>query len=248
MTLYLSKIEVDFPTARRLALRDDYCWHKALWQAFPKQPDKQRDFLTRVDRADRGFRAWLLSAEPPQPPDWGHWQAKEVAESFLSHHRYLFSLRANPTVKRVVRLPDGSRKKNGRREPILKVAELKSWLERQGREQGGFILDESKETGQPLVITKEPGHRLTIQEVCPSGREGSLANPQPNVRLNSVLFEGILVVTDREVFRKVFYGRTDPRCPDRIIRGIGSAKGFGFGLPVIVPRDREATDDRHANA
>src|SRR6266567_3420853 len=118
MTLYLSKIEVDFRTARRLELWDDYRWHKALWQAFPNQPDKRRDYLTRVDRPPEGFRAWLLSAEPPKPPAWGRWEFKPVANSFLSHHRYLFSLRANPTVKRVVRVADGSRKKNGRREPI----------------------------------------------------------------------------------------------------------------------------------
>jgi len=246
MTLYLSKIEVDFRTARRLELWDDYNWHKALWQAFPNQPDKRRDFLTRVDRQPEGeaFRAWLLSPEPPQPPAWGRWQFKPVADSFLSHHRYFFSLRANPTKKivdpakpKVIR-PDGKihRNKNAMRVPLLQHEELRDWLERKGREQGGFALDESEVTGQPLVVTKEPRHRLRIEEVRGPGGAGPLVNTQPDVRLHSVLFEGVLVVTDREKFKGLFYGRTDPRSPGHIIRGIGSAKGFGFGLLVLDPR------------
>jgi CRISPR system Cascade subunit CasE len=244
MTLYLSEIEVDFPTARRLALWDDYRWHQAVWQAFPNRPDKSREFLTRVDRAPSSFRAWLLSPEPPQPPSWGHWQFKPVADSFLSHNRYVFSLRASPTRKKPSKEIDERRQregkrlpyKNSKRVPILEVdgpSGLRTWFEGKGRDHG-FTLDETKETGAPLSITKEPRHRLWIEEVR-NGNGALQRNPNPSIWIHSVLFEGVLVVTNREAFRQVFYGRTDPRSPDLIIRGIGSAKGFGFGLLVITP-------------
>jgi CRISPR system Cascade subunit CasE len=167
----------------------------------------------------------------PQPPTWGHWQYKRVADSFLSHVRYLFSLRANPTKKivdpnrpKVIR-PDGSidRNKNAKRIPLLRLEELRAWIQRKGREQGGFVLDESQETGQPLVITKEPRHRLRIEGSGVAGG-GNQLNRYQGVCLNSVLFEGVLVVTDHARFTETF------------LHGVGSAKGFGFGMLVLDPR------------
>ena len=89
---------------------------------------------------------------------------------------------------------------------------------------------------ETVIVTKEPRHRLKIEEVRAPGGAGPLVNPQPDVRLHSVLFEGVLVVTDRERFKGLFYGRTDLRSGGHIIRGIGSAKGFGFGMLVVDPR------------
>ncbi len=238
MNLFLSRIEVDYRTARELELCDDYRWHQALWQAFPNQPDSKRDFLTRVDRLPRLFRAWLLSPSVPAVPTWGRWEVKQVADSFLDHYRYLFSLRANPTKKLPKeRNAEGGYKGQGQssRAPILEVEKLRSWLLRQG-EKNGFALDESGDTGQPLTITKEPRRRLGIEQVSSAGGGAKIPNPKPDVRLHSVLFEGVLVVTNQEKFRQVWTGRENPDQPAKPLRGIGSAKGFGFGLLLVDPR------------
>lgn len=249
MNLFLSRIEVDYRTARELKLWDDYRWHQALWQAFPNQPDSKRDFLSRVDHLPGArlegdfracFRAWLLSPTAPEVRPWGRWEVKNVPDSFLDHRRYLFSLRANPTKK----LPKernalGGYKGQGQshRAPIVEVEKLRAWLLRQA-EKNGFALDESAETGQPLAITKEPRRRLAIEEIPSAGGGPRIPNPQPDVRLHSVLFEGVLIVTNREQFRKVWAGRPNlnPNQQGRLVRGVGSAKGFGFGLLLLDPR------------
>jgi hypothetical protein len=53
--LYLTQAFVDYESARKCRLSDSYSWHKAVWDAFPGQPDRNRDFLTRLDRQKQGF-------------------------------------------------------------------------------------------------------------------------------------------------------------------------------------------------
>ena len=103
--------------ARALVARltDAYAWHQAFWRSLPGETDARREFLSRLDVKDDLLEALLLSPEPPTAEHWGVWETNEVGASFLEHDRYYFSLRANPTVKRVVREEDGSRRKNGRR-------------------------------------------------------------------------------------------------------------------------------------
>ena len=50
-------------------------------------------------------------------------------------------------------------------------------------------------------------------------------------RLRSVLFEGLLQVTDPDAFRQT------------LIRGIGSGKSFGFGLLSIAPANTAGSDE-----
>ncbi|MGR3219373.1 MAG: type I-E CRISPR-associated protein Cas6/Cse3/CasE, partial [Candidatus Anammoxibacter sp.] len=121
---YLSKIIIDRKDAIKRRFIDSYAWHKALWDAFPGQDGKDREYLSRVDSLDNCFQVLLLSDRRPTLPNWGQWQIKEVADSFLNHSIYRFELRANPTVKRVVRNDDGNRKKNGSRTSICDHDEL----------------------------------------------------------------------------------------------------------------------------
>lgn len=123
---YLTKILVDKKLAASKRLNDAYAWHKALWRAFPGINENERIFLNRIDSKDIFFQVLLLSRQPPIVQEWGAWQTKKISESFLYHDLYRFELRANPTIKRVVRDKDGTRKKTEGALPFIKKKSSKN--------------------------------------------------------------------------------------------------------------------------
>ncbi|MCP5535196.1 MAG: type I-E CRISPR-associated protein Cas6/Cse3/CasE [Akkermansiaceae bacterium] len=165
--------------------RDSYAWHKRIWEAFPGKPEADRDFLTRLDDTGNDFRLLILSPEPPTRPDWcpsDGWQSKTVADDFFTHSAYQFSLLANPTVTRVVRLADGSKKKNGRREPIVNREELITWMQRKAEHHGFSVATDSLKT--------VPRPR---QNFLKKGKGGTHTATE---------FQGILQVTDKDKFQQ----------------------------------------------
>ena len=204
---WLAKMRIPYMVAAENKLSDGYDWHQALWRAFPGRDGHVRDFLTRVDKKERYFTAYLLSENKPVCPPWcpeEFWTLAEIKDTFLNHECYRFDLLANPTRKVAKIGADGERTKNGRREAILKPAEQGVWLKRKA-EQGGFkVLD-----APPLEIGK--AQRLTF------GRK------QGDGSHFGVHFKGVLQVTDRSNFRETFRQGVDP------------AKGFGFGMLMMQP-------------
>jgi CRISPR system Cascade subunit CasE len=176
-----------------------------VWDAFPGQPDRKRDFLTRLDRQKQGFGLLIVSSDLPACPPWCSaretWQTKEIPESYFTVDHYLFQLCANPTKKLKTTLEDGTRSKNGRRIPLTSRNELMDWMRRKA-EQGGFAVNVD-----------------TLQAV-PKGREYFSRHGQLGLH-SAVEFRGMLRVLDKERFRESF------------TRGIGSAKAFGFGLLLL---------------
>lgn len=185
---YLSQVRIGKGEAARLRLRDAYAWHQKLWRAFPGKDGELRGFLFRIDDRHEVFRVLLLSPEPPVVPDWGRWEVKKVADRFLSHDHYLFQVRANPTIKRVVRDTAGERKKNGCRTGIYDSGELNAWIGRKALQSGIEILDYS--AGPPI-------HSYFVKEA----RRGKHI---------AVDFQGTLRVKDRAAFEKAFYTGIGP--------------------------------------
>lgn len=213
--MYLTQVIFDSALVSRLRIRDLYDWHQRAWECFPGRPREKRDFLTRLEDRRDHLRLLILSPAPPVRPDWcppEAWRGpKEIAESFLSHRRYRFQLCANPTKKVKAFNPDGTERRNGRREPLRNRADLVRWIQRKG-EAGGFTVD--PDTVQTLRLGKETF----------IGKNGRGV-------LNAVEFRGILTVTDPEKFRETF------------ARGVGSAKGFGFGLLALAPMPGDVRHD-----
>ncbi|MFV1966624.1 MAG: type I-E CRISPR-associated protein Cas6/Cse3/CasE [Pirellulaceae bacterium] len=204
---WLARMEIDAETAFESGVPDSYSWHQRLWQCFPGQPDRKRDFLTRVDTLDGAFRLWLLSPHRPSCPTWcprGCFAVKEIAESLLSHRYYAFDLRANAVKCLVQRNERGERNRHGKRVPLTKPEDLRDWIDRKGQ-QGGFRIvgDRPLEIG-PMVKSH---FRKQEQAACHGGVE----------------FRGVLEVIDRRQFKETYN------------TGIGSAKGFGFGLLLLAP-------------
>jgi len=203
---YLTQAIVDHATAAKREFRDVYGWHQAVWKAFPGRDGQDRDFLTRLDERDGGFRLLIVSPEIPTRPDWCPvelWQTKPIPETYFGKRRYAFQLLANPT-KKVTKLgPDGKPTKNGKRVPLRTREEYVAWMQRKA-EQGGFVVD--AETLR------------TIQQ----GRENFQKKGTDGTH-TAVELQGVLTVNDPAKFHETF------------TRGIGSAKAFGFGLLVIAP-------------
>ena len=206
MIAYLTKVEIDYETAVKRGLRDSYAWHQKVWQAFPDRDKKERNFLTRVDDTNDGFRLLILSRTIPIRPDWcptDSWNTSEIADSFLANTQFQFSLLANATEKKVVRDEHGVRKKNGRRKALTREEDLRSWMQRKAAQHGFTIADSQ------LRVTPMPK-----QFFLKKGKLGTHV---------ATRFDGILSVTDKEAFTKA------------LTTGIGPAKAFGFGMLCISP-------------
>jgi CRISPR system Cascade subunit CasE len=219
-------MEMDAKNAISKGIVDSYFWHQRLWECFPDQPDKKRDFLSRIDIVEGAFRLWLLARCRPRRPDWclqERFSLKEIAPSFLRHRFYAFDLWANPTKTKVLRGPNGEtlRRPNGKREhgkriPLVDREELRAWITQKGNVRckdcntgvdvpGGFRIVEEK----PLEI--RPMAERYFRKKDHYGYHGG------------VQFRGTLEVTDSEKFEATYH------------QGIGSAKGFGFGLFLLSP-------------
>jgi CRISPR system Cascade subunit CasE len=213
---WLARIELDGDMVARLRIADSYDWHRRLWGCFPDEPNKKRDFLTRVDFLEGSVRAWLLAEHRVVCPDWCPREAfavREVAAGFLSHRYYAFDLRANPTKALVQREPDGSpklksngKRTSGKRVPLVSNQDLRSWIDRKGRD-GGFLISEAR----PLDI----GPMV----------ESYFRKKEAAAYHGGVQFRGVLEVTEPSLFAETYK------------KGIGAAKSFGFGLFLLAPID-----------
>lgn len=174
---YLTRITADKRDILSQGISDLYDWHQALWKAFPGHDGERRSFLFRVDEKEKCFQIFLLSKLPVSKPNWGYWETKEISDSFLSHDKYRFKLRANPTKK------SNKGDNKGKRVGLYKEAELQGWLERKAS-QAGFKTEN-------FAVTKPVNEFFT--------KKGEKKN-----KLNRVDFEGILEVIDRKKFKTAF--------------------------------------------
>ncbi len=211
---WLARIELDTDLLKRLEILDSYDWHQRLWDCFPSAPDQKRDFLTRIDLLEGAIRAWLLSERKPLRPEWcpsDAFVAKEISPGFLSHKHYAFDLRANPTKVLIQRSPDGSpiRKSNGKR-TLGKRIPLVSPDDLKTwidrkAAESGFRISEAR----PLEIGPMVEHHFRAK-----GNRGYHGGVQ---------FRGVLEVTEPAKFAQAH------------LKGVGTAKAFGFGLLLLSP-------------
>jgi len=244
--LYLSRLILN-PRSRqvRSELAHPYEMHRTLMRAFPEvsiaEGDNARErygVLFRADMDDSGDRVKLyvqsivkpdwsflaglddyLMEEPDPPKDF-----MEAYQKLQSGQVLVFRLRANPT-KRIAKPGDGSAYLKGKRVGLLREEEQIAWLIRKGLE---------REKGKPggfEILMKEVKNRNGEVRLVPrvnvccegkqKGRKMEEERPHETTHL-AVRFDGVLKVTDPSVFRET------------IIKGIGPAKAFGFGLLSVA--------------
>jgi len=202
---WMTRFMVDLPTMQHNRLGDCYAWHKAIWQCFPNRPDADRDFLFRLDEVPAGSLVHVLSQQEPQRPAFcaeDNWQIKAVPPGFLQHDYYRFDVVCNPGRKVKAFTSDGQRKKNSRREAIIKPDEQSAWLDRKAAANGFEVLPDLR--------------------IDPSSTHSFRKDQQPGTHIG-VRFSGVLRVTQRAAFCQAYN------------TGLGSARGFGFGMLLISP-------------
>jgi CRISPR system Cascade subunit CasE len=206
-------------------------------------PRNKYNILYRLDIEPHRGKAFLL-VQSEDEPDWSFLNAdyadeietKEVGENYEAIEngmRLIFRLQANPT-KRVANRYEYENQekraefdakfkdsKNRRRISIYKEVEQIEWLERQGENNGFKIAD--------LKINPAVRNIISAKEGKVEFKKPSKKNPDKKhqVTYGSVIFEGVLQVTDAEKFK------------DALVNGIGQGKAYGFGL-LSVAKVKEA--------
>ncbi len=223
---WLARIEVDAEVAQAESIFDNYAWHKKIWDCFPGMPDSERTFLTRIDPLEGAFRVWVLADTKPVCPRWcpaEDFALNEISPTLLSHRHYAFDVRANPVKSLVQRDASGQpllkangKRKSGKRVALVNPDELRAWLIRKGE-----VRCQDKDSGEDV-----PGGFRIVEErpleISPMV-ESHFRKKGESAYHGGVQFRGTLEVTDREHFIKTYQA------------GIGSAKGFGFGLLLLAP-------------
>jgi CRISPR system Cascade subunit CasE len=222
--MFLHRIHLD-PRCReaRRDLADPYQLHATLCRAFSKpdqkcpegevlwrlEPETGSDGCPRVLVQSRtipdwdgvGVKGWLAKADPPIDL-----KRRLKLDALTTGQRFRFRLRANPCVTR-----------NGKRLGLLQPVEQEQWIQRKGTLHG-FVLPQLPS----LDLSEAEQERVDVrvsQEQMLSGRQ-SHGN---SIRIFSVLYDGVLTVTDASAFVKVLH------------TGIGHGKALGLGLLSVAP-------------
>ena len=228
--MYLSRLILNPLCAQvRAELARPYEMHRTLLRAFPQSVvHKERDddsgagVLFRVDEQPRDNRIVVL-VQSQVAPTWEYLNNERDARG----HTYLlcppetkafdplirlavgqmlaFRLRANPTKRLGKRAGDDHHKRVG----LLKEEEQLKWLQRKA-DAGGFRI---------LRAMVSRDEHIEDKTESPRGNEKA----QRHLEFVSVQFDGVLQVVSADDLGKT------------IVRGIGSGKGFGFGLLSLAP-------------
>lgn len=222
--MFLHRIHLD-PRCReaRRDLADPYQLHSTLCRAF-SEPDRkcpEGEFLWRLEPETDLNEYPRILVQSRSLPDWSRigvqgWLAQAdqtidlkdrlKLDSLNTGQRFRFRLRANPCVKR-----------DGKRLGLLKLEGQEKWIARKG-ERHGFSLPQLTS----FDLSESPQERVDVRV----SQEQMLRGKQHTgnaVRIYSVLYDGILAVTEPDKFRNVLQ------------TGIGHGKVMGLGLLSVLP-------------
>lgn len=220
--MYLSRIELHDEAARtpefwkHLATLNAV--HQVVWSWFGDRPDRSRDFLYRHEGEGLTTRFFTLSSRPPVDTT-GLWriESKPFAPRLSSGDRLIFSLRANPTVKK------SGGQKQGKRHDVVMHAKYTARTS-----------SASPEPAEDLIETTCVAWLAARAERCGFAfAEGDVRTDgyrpvrfprgprQDDASVTMVDFEGRITVRDSARFLET------------VTQGIGSAKAFGCGLMLV---------------
>ncbi len=222
--MFLHKIHLD-PCCReaRRDLSDPYQLHSTLCRAFSTSDRKCPDgeFLWRLEPETDPAGYPRILVQSRSLPDWTGvgvqgWLANADSaidlndrlklDSLKAGQHFRFRLRANPCVTQ-----------DGKRLGLLQMDKQEAWLERKGK-QHGFSLPQLASFDFSEASQKRIDVRIS-QERMLRGKQ----HTGNGIRIYSVLYDGILIVTESENFRTV------------LKTGIGHGKVMGLGLLSVIP-------------
>ncbi|TYO97620.1 CRISPR-associated Cse3 family protein [Geothermobacter ehrlichii] len=222
--MYLHRIHLNLRCREaRRDLSDPYQLHATLCRAFspPESKCPKGGFLWRLEPETDALGQPRILVQSRTLPDWERIGVKDwladIApaidlmdrlniDSLKAGQRFRFRLRANPSVCRA-----------GKRLGLLRQEEQEQWIERKGQLHG-FAMPRFA----AFDLTESPQSRIDVrisQEQMLRGRQHS----GNQIRVFSVLYDGILTVTHEDKFRGALQ------------TGIGHGKVMGLGLLSVVP-------------
>lgn len=213
--------------------------HRTLLKAFPARPGpaafrSEHGVLYRVDVYPRNRRPHVLIQSQTEPDwsflnDWPGYLAdaggenprvKDITGQYaqLKDGQVLaFRLRANATRKIETKTGPDRLRRNGRRVALRTPDALTQWLERKAG-AAGFAVSRVQAAPEVADCIIRPE-----QDQAAFRRASGNSPRQAPMTFGSAVFEGKLRITDRDAFLRA------------LADGIGSAKGYGFGLLSIAP-------------
>ncbi|MEI9476242.1 MAG: type I-E CRISPR-associated protein Cas6/Cse3/CasE [Deltaproteobacteria bacterium] len=222
--MFLHRIHLD-PRCReaRRDLSDSYQLHSTLCRVFcePDRKCPEGEFLWRLEPETDFAGCPRILVQSRTIPDWTGigvegWLAKVDPAIDLKDRlnlvslkvgqRFRFRLRANPCVTR-----------NGKRLGLLRLEEQEGWIVRKGL-QHGFSLPQLVSFDLSESAQERVDVRVSQEQMLRGNQHSGKA-----IRLFSVLYDGILTVTEPDKFR------------DALQTGIGHGKVMGLGLLSVVP-------------
>lgn len=230
--MFLSKLVLN-PRDRqtRFDIARPYEMHRTLWRAFPgEEAGGAGRVLFRVD-TDRLGGSPIVLVQSAAEPNWTALPSGyllRAAESKLfdlhvsSGQKLRFRLRANPTKRVAAKNQRLGSVMEGKRVGLVTEADQIAWLLRKAedggfRVPGGWVHEKHKLTSESVQL---PNFRV---DVVPEGRDKNDKTGHRDGAFVAVRFDGVLEVTDPRLFSQT------------VCAGVGSAKGFGFGLLSVAP-------------
>lgn len=206
--MFLSRVKLDYrKNATMIALNNPQKFHGAIEDSIVNKRERN---LWRIDELSTGVWLIILSQEKPNlisiDKQFGFgdksFETKPydaLLERITDGSIWHFKLVANPTISVN---QDGSR---GKVQAHISQKYQQEWLVHKAN-LNGFIVDEN----QFMITSKQWIH------FCKEH------NPKAKVSLLSVTFEGMLTVTDTELFIKA------------LTNGVGRGKAYGMGMLTVV--------------
>lgn len=215
----LAKITLGYDQLVKEKITDNYAWHKKAWIMFEHHAElKGRNYKSEKDKGPTPFLSryflksnhaelLIMSEHRPLKPDWCNFEQWKLIEIDESYFsQNSYFFDLYANPTKTVKKPDGN---GGYTKNGKRLTLMDKASQSEWIHRKGFDHGFKLAERIPLRMDKPVCHRF---------------NRKNNKGLHiGVRFQGGLYVTDRDTFKKAFS------------EGIGTAKGFGFGLLMIKP-------------
>lgn len=224
--MYFSRItfnpHVDHQQLARILCNNSYREHQVLWQLFDNDPNTKRDFLYRQVIEHGRVKYYVLSNRMPvDKTEIWHIDPPKVYDPRLSQGQKLFfMLRVNPVV-----IATTANEKKQRHDVVMQEKKRIGYKQIPEKERPSLQQLVQQSSIKWLTARMDNnGFSLEPDQVIADGYQqhrNSINKQQHPIRYSTVDFQGILTVTNIDLFRKALFS------------GIGKSKAFGCGLLLI---------------
>lgn len=211
--MYLSRVQIEEKNRQRVKDLDHLgAYHNWVESSFPDEfvlGERTRK-LWRIDKLKGNRYLLILSEKQPDLDKLTYYGVDNTAESksynvLLDRLETGMELRFKVTLNPVISISTG--KQSGKRGKVMPHITIEH--------QMNYLMERSLKNGFQL---KENDYSITERSMEPLKKQ-----KHHPVRLSKVSYEGILTITDIELFKET------------LINGIGKKKAYGCGMMTVIP-------------